>query len=69
MTHAQDYFEASQQLAWLRQQQAQLQTQLDGLVSDIDAIATDITQAEALTNKTREALLRQVEAGQLKEAR
>jgi hypothetical protein len=62
MTHAQDYFDAARELAALRQQRAQLQTQLDGLV-------TPITQAEASTNKAREALLRQVEAGQFKEAR
>lgn len=62
MSHAQAYFDAARELAALRQQQAQLQTQLDGLL-------TPITQAEALTNKTREALLRQVEAGQFSEAR
>ena len=63
MTHAHmAYFEAARELAALRRQQMQLQTQLDGLV-------TPITQAEALTNKTREALLRQVEAGQFSEAR
>jgi hypothetical protein len=61
MIHAQAYFDAARELATLRQQRAQLQTQLDGLV-------TPITQAEALTNKTRDALLRQVEAGQFKEA-
>lgn len=62
MTPAHDYFEAARELAALRQQRAQLQTELDGLV-------TPITQAEALTNKTRDALLRQVEAGQFQEAR
>jgi hypothetical protein len=62
MTNAQAYFDAARELAALRQQRAQLQTQLDGLI-------TPITQAEALTNKTREALLRQVEAGQFTEAR
>jgi hypothetical protein len=56
-----DYFEAARELAALRRQQVQLQTPLDGLL-------TPITQAEALTNKTRDALLRQVEAGQFKEA-
>lgn len=56
MTLAQNYFEAARELAALRQQQKQLQEQLDGLV-------TPIAQAEALTNKTREALLRQVESG------
>jgi hypothetical protein len=62
MTFARDYFEAKGQLATLLQQRAELQTQLDGLV-------TPIAQAEALTNKTREALLRQVESGQFQEAR
>src|ERR1700693_6219762 len=48
MTHAHmAYFEAARELAALRQQRAQLQTQLDGLV-------TPITQAKALPNKTRE---------------
>lgn len=56
MTHAQNYFEAARELAALRKQQADLQTALAGLV-------TPIAQAEALSNKTREALLRQIESG------
>jgi hypothetical protein len=62
MTPAHNYFEAARQLAALRKQQADLIAELDGLV-------TPIAQAEALTNKTREALLRQVESGQFQEAR
>ena len=62
MPLAQNYFEAARELAALRQQQAQLQQQLDGLV-------TLVAQAEAANNKTREALLRQVEAGQFQEVR
>ena len=57
MTFAQAYFEAASELAALRQQQKQLQEQLDGLV-------TPIAQAEAAVNKAREALLRNIESGQ-----
>lgn len=56
MTLAQNYFEAARELAALRKQQADLQQALDGLV-------TPIAQSEALTNKTREALLRSIESG------
>jgi hypothetical protein len=52
------YFEAAQELKTLKQQQAQLQTALDGLVNPI-------AQAQAAVNKAAQSLLRAAERGEL----